>query len=307
MRFPELVAWILGGYFTYIMIGHVLYERDRKKQEEESRRQREATPCRHGVRGAAYNRNLCPSCVEEYERQQADIKRKKLEENMRKEQERQKIRSDSDQVRTNASFLRNMEPIEFEKLILRIYELHGFSVEHTPASGDGGIDGFIRKENALILVQCKRYTSANVGRPAIQMLYGNVCDFQNRYPELTISGLLATTSSITSEANEWIKDKPIKILSINDIIDMLNNAIKLDASILENFLLENPNPNTYFQPVELDKNKAKETKIGCPKCGSFLEIRNGRYGLYYGCSAYPKCRYTQSLETRASRNKKYRR
>jgi hypothetical protein len=30
----------------------------------------------------------------------------------------------------------------------------------------------------------------------------------------------------------------------------------------------------------------------CPKCGGILILRNGRYGSFYGCSNYPKCRYT---------------
>ena len=32
----------------------------------------------------------------------------------------------------------------------------------------------------------------------------------------------------------------------------------------------------------------------CPRCGGFLKIRSGRYGLFYGCSNYPNCRYTES-------------
>ena len=157
------------------------------------------------------------------------------------------------------------------------------------------------------MLQCKRYTENNVGRPAMQMLYGNICDFQNRHPALKVSGLLATTSSITNEANDWIKGKPIEVLDINGILDMLGNAIKRDAGLLETFLSESPNPNTYYQPVDLDKNKAKESKTSCPKCGSFLEIRNGRYGLYYGCSAYPKCRYTRSFDVGMRRNKRWHR
>lgn len=34
-------------------------------------------------------------------------------------------------------------------------------------------------------------------------------------------------------------------------------------------------------------------KKRCPKCGSSLIIRNGKYGLFLGCSNYPNCRYTQ--------------
>ena len=29
----------------------------------------------------------------------------------------------------------------------------------------------------------------------------------------------------------------------------------------------------------------------CPRCGGKLVLRNGRYGRFYGCSNYPKCKY----------------
>jgi len=40
----------------------------------------------------------------------------------------------------------------------------------------------------------------------------------------------------------------------------------------------------------------KPTEKTCPKCGAPLLIRLGRYGKFYACSKFPKCRYTESLE-----------
>ena len=76
----------------------------------------------------------------------------------------------------------------------------------------------------------------------MQMLYGNICDFQNRHPALKVSGLLATTSSITNEANDWIKGKPIEVLDINGILDMLGNAIKTGCRAFGNFFVRKPQP-----------------------------------------------------------------
>jgi DNA topoisomerase I len=49
---------------------------------------------------------------------------------------------------------------------------------------------------------------------------------------------------------------------------------------------------------KVDKKDITEKPTGkkCPKCGSELIIRIGRYGRFYACSAFPKCRYTESLE-----------
>lgn len=32
----------------------------------------------------------------------------------------------------------------------------------------------------------------------------------------------------------------------------------------------------------------------CPRCGSLLIKRKGRFGEFWGCSAYPGCRYTRN-------------
>ncbi len=40
----------------------------------------------------------------------------------------------------------------------------------------------------------------------------------------------------------------------------------------------------------------KPTEKTCPKCGSPLLIRIGKYGEFYACSKFPECRYTESLE-----------
>ena len=34
----------------------------------------------------------------------------------------------------------------------------------------------------------------------------------------------------------------------------------------------------------------------CPRCGGQLKLRNGKYGAFYGCSNFPRCRYTQNLQ-----------
>ena len=31
----------------------------------------------------------------------------------------------------------------------------------------------------------------------------------------------------------------------------------------------------------------------CPRCGGQLVLRNGKYGSFYGCSNYPKCKFTK--------------
>ncbi|MBR6489156.1 MAG: topoisomerase DNA-binding C4 zinc finger domain-containing protein, partial [Muribaculaceae bacterium] len=40
-------------------------------------------------------------------------------------------------------------------------------------------------------------------------------------------------------------------------------------------------------------NYSQKLALGiCPKCGGKLVQRNGRYGSFYGCSNYPRCKFT---------------
>ncbi|QAA33584.1 NERD domain-containing protein [Clostridium manihotivorum] len=45
----------------------------------------------------------------------------------------------------------------------------------------------------------------------------------------------------------------------------------------------------------VSENKSKVNKDICPKCGSQLVVRNGKYGKFKGCSSYPKCRFTSEV------------
>ena len=72
-----------------------------------------------------------------------------------------------------------------------------------------------------------------------------------------------------------------------------------DESIDKVIVFTNGTDGVCNKAVELASSKNKLlanidlTKIDniCPKCGSSLELRNGRYGMFWGCSDYPECDY----------------
>lgn len=49
--------------------------------------------------------------------------------------------------------------------------------------------------------------------------------------------------------------------------------------------------------AELSKKEiaTEETELKCPECGKNLIIRLGRYGKFYACSGFPKCRHTATI------------
>ena len=37
----------------------------------------------------------------------------------------------------------------------------------------------------------------------------------------------------------------------------------------------------------------------CPDCSSSLDVKNGEFGRFLGCSSYPRCEYTENLDQAA--------
>jgi len=52
--------------------------------------------------------------------------------------------------------------------------------------------------------------------------------------------------------------------------------------------------NKHIKDIHEKKNVVQFNNVSstCPKCGSNLVLRNGKYGSFKGCSNYPSCKYT---------------
>lgn len=89
-----------------------------------------------------------------------------------------------------------MEPFEFENHVMSFFRDAGLDTVVTPRSNDGGIDGFAKRpDGLLIVVQCKRYASENaVGHPDIHQFWGAV--EENK----AWRGYFVTTSRFTDQA-----------------------------------------------------------------------------------------------------------
>ena len=122
-----------------------------------------------------------------------------------------RIEQDPDQVYA-------MSSREFEELVAAIYEKHGFDVELTPASNDGGVDLYaVRYEpygKVLTVVECKRNAAHRpVGVEIVRSLHGAVDD------KGASVGVLATTSSFTAGAQEFQQRHAFR-LALQDWFDL---------------------------------------------------------------------------------------
>ncbi len=57
-----------------------------------------------------------------------------------------------------------------------------------------------------------------------------------------------------------------------------------------------------YEEVEKQKQEPEKTDKTCPKCASPLVIRTSRFGKFYACSGFPKCRYTENLNNHPKLN-----
>jgi restriction system protein len=126
----------------------------------------------------------------------------------------------------NPAKLYEMPSRKFEELIAAIFNNHGFQVQLTPETRDGGYDILAIQKNDITgdnayLVECKRYQPDNkIGVGIIRQLLGVVVD------QKAHMGILATTSFLTKPAEEIVERNQLKLLTkdYNKIADWLTQV-----------------------------------------------------------------------------------
>jgi len=111
---------------------------------------------------------------------------------------------------------------DFEHLIRQVFQKEfsseGGEVKITQASRDGGVDAVVFDPDPIrggkIIIQAKRYTNT-VGVSAVRDLYGTILN------EGANKGILVTTANYGPDAYEFAKDKPITLLSGNELLYLL--------------------------------------------------------------------------------------
>ncbi|MBI2450135.1 MAG: type I DNA topoisomerase [Candidatus Nealsonbacteria bacterium] len=84
--------------------------------------------------------------------------------------------------------------------------------------------------------------------------------------------------------------------SMEEDLDKIAEGEKKWEKVMEEFYRPfEENLKKKYKEVSKKEFTEEPTKKKCPKCGSPLLIRLGRYGKFYACSTFPKCNYTESL------------
>lgn len=146
----------------------------------------------------------------------------------------------------------------------------------------------------------KEMESLGIGRPSTYAATINTLKAKDRnYVQVIKRRFHATEHGIlTSDRLTEYFSKIINVdytKNMEEQLDLIANGLEHDVDLLKNF---------YYDFIELveyaDKNMPKldaiQTDRLCPKCGNPLVIRTSSYGKFYGCSTFPKCKFTENIE-----------
>lgn len=122
---------------------------------------------------------------------------------------------------TSAQNLMDLNPYEFEKLIVKLFQDMGLDAKLTQSSRDGGVDCVAYDLRPIIggkvVIQAKRYRNT-VGVSAVRDLYGTM-----RH-EGANKGILVTTSGYGPDAFNFAKDKPIELIDGSGLLHYLQEV-----------------------------------------------------------------------------------
>jgi hypothetical protein len=168
--------------------------------------------------------------------------------------------------------LRSIDWFQFEKLVGLVYRKLGYTVTRRGgANPDGGIDLVIEKDGQRSAVQCKQWKTWSVGVKAVREFLGALTDAEIK------KGIFITLCGYTGEAKQLAEKHGIEIVNETGLAQMLEST------------------EARFAPEALAI--LRDTRKFCPKCESEMVLRKATKGLgagrqFWGCSAYPKCRFT---------------
>lgn len=164
-----------------------------------------------------------------------------------------------------------MDGRQFELYLGLLYKALGYKTEVTRSTGDFGADLVIEKDGLRTVIQAKCY-SKNVGIDAVQQVYAAKALYG------ATQAMVVTNRGFTDAAKNLARSNGVILIDREKLIEMM--------------LKMSPNQKPDVKKVASESEK---TQRQCPRCGSFLVLRSGPKGEFYGCSTFPKCRYTMNL------------
>lgn len=305
-------AFLIGIMFAISSIDDWLKKR---KQRALERR-----PCVHGVKPFA--EVPCDICSAERVQREEESRRRVAEHELKRQLKLAAQELRSNEVRrlsrawlSSSETYFSMGPRQFENSVAQIFENLGYVVEQTPYSNDGGKDAILKRDGKIYLVECKRYNATNcIGRPDIQKFVAAMVD------ERASGGFYVNTGRYSPAAKKYaeghnvvIYDRhtfPSLVLQAYPVAEDSKTAATMciecgevvsilvsDQIVTARCALGHEVSNT-ITLGNLRVFKPNSTTPYCEACGSPMRVVNGYRGRFWGCSEYPRCKYTRKFSKR---------
>jgi len=165
----------------------------------------------------------------------------------------------------------------FEQLVGEAFRRRGYTVEETGLGGaDGGIDLILRKSGRRVLVQCKQWRRRQIPVNVVREMYGLLAHHGADEVKIACSG------TYTRDAEEFAKDKPIKLIGGEELLRMVREVQTA--------------PTQTTRAIEVIEPASVASLLtaqpACPKCGKLMIERSNRKTgqKFLGCSTFPVCR-----------------
>ena len=179
--------------------------------------------------------------------------------------------------RLTHQLLYELEWRRFEILVEAVFRAEGKNVFRMRAGADGGIDLALRdtvKGPITGIVQCKAWRTYSVGVKPVRELFGVM------HSEGAARGYFVTSGRYSGEAIEFAKYKPLELIDGNGLLGRFNSLEEGKQNEILSLITE----GDYATPT-------------CPSCETKMRRRTSKYGEFWGCKSYPRCRQTFRIGT----------
>lgn len=164
----------------------------------------------------------------------------------------------------------------------------------------GWIFGNEKSENWTQIIFKERYNFRNPVKQNWSHIYA-LRNILSNFPNIKYFPIVVFTGDVTLKEIE----SSIPVIYDNQINNTIKNLssekcislkeLKQIKSILESSeIKEKVIRKEHIKTIKrkIINDKLKKENLICPKCNGELRLRDGKYNKFYGCSNFPKCRFT---------------
>lgn len=116
-------------------------------------------------------------------------------------------------------YWKNLSGRQFELEIAKLYQGLGYSAEICRQGGDEGIDIILERDSERIAVQCKAHNN-RISPSVARDLAGTMLHHKFEH------GIIASTNGFTNGTIDFCRNKKIKLISMNEILEMYEELKK---------------------------------------------------------------------------------